>query len=343
MRANGIRGLVAAVAATAMATGASAATISVPAGQSVQDAIGRARDGDTIVLADGTYDGDIDFLGKAVLVVGRGPKTILRGTGGGPVVTFASGETPASILDSVTVTGGRADTGGGVLVLGSSPTVVRTVVTGNRAGLRGSGIYIEAGSPLIYNNLLSYNAADGGDPHSLQMRDASPWVVNNTIVRGDSNGVLIAGASAPIVANNIIAFNGSAAGASRRGRGICDFSGGAAVIRHNIFHRNRIAALLRDGRDWRQIRQFQRRSDDPNVTDNTDGYPGFVGPPREDPEKTRHQDFFIRPWGARAAEQGNPDPGCNDLDGSPNTLGFTGGPFAPGSSAIPDPAVCGAR
>jgi len=76
---------------------------------------------------------------------------LARGTGGGPVVTFASGETPASVLDSLTITGGRADAGGGVLILGSSPTVVRTVITQNRAGLRGSGIYVEAGAPYQYS------------------------------------------------------------------------------------------------------------------------------------------------------------------------------------------------
>lgn len=341
MRENAIWCPAIAVVVLTASAAASAAVISVSAGQSVQDAIGRARDGDTVLLQGGTYDGDIDFAGKAIRVVGVGPKTVLRGTGGGPVVTFASGETPASVLDSLTVTGGRADAGGGILILGSSPTVVRTVVTQNRAGLRGSGIYVEAGSPLLYNNLLSYNVTDGGDPHSLQMRDASPWVINNTIVRGDSNGVLIAGASAPVLANNIIAFNGSTVGVGRRGRGICDFSGGTAAIRRNDFHRNRIAALLRDGQDWRQVRQLQRRSPDPSVTDNIDGYPGFASPPREDPAKSRYQDFLI-PSGARAAGRGDPDPGCNDLDGSPNTLGFTGGPFAPGSSALPDPAVCGA-
>jgi hypothetical protein len=342
MRARKVLHLAAGLAAMGLsAGGAPAATISVAPGQSVQGAIERASEGDMIALQNGTYDGDIDFLGKAVHVLGKGPKTVLRGSGQGPVVTFASGETPASVLDSLTITGGRANAGGGILVLGSSPTIVRTVVTQNRAALRGSGIHVEGGAPRIYNNLLTYNVNDGGDPHSLQMRDASPWVINNTIARGDSNAILIAGTSAPVIANNIIAFNGSKVGAGRRGRGICDFSGGAAVVRRNNFYRNRIAALLRDGRDWRLVRQFERRSPDANVTDNSDGYPGFVNPPRQDPDRTRYQDFFIRPSGARPVEQAVSDPGCHDLDGSSNTRGFTGGPFAPGSNAIPNPAVCG--
>ena len=66
--------------------GAFAATIPVPPGGGVQDAIDAAADGDTIALQPGVYPGDIDFMGKAIAVVGVGEATVISGSGAGPVV-----------------------------------------------------------------------------------------------------------------------------------------------------------------------------------------------------------------------------------------------------------------
>jgi hypothetical protein len=49
---------------------ANAALIPVAPGASVQAAIDVAFDGDTIALTSGVYPGDIDFLGKEIIVFG---------------------------------------------------------------------------------------------------------------------------------------------------------------------------------------------------------------------------------------------------------------------------------
>ena len=303
-----------------------AASITVEAGASIQAALDAAAPGDTVAVMAGTFAEDLDFRGKAVAVVGRGPASVLLGTGLGPVVRFASNEGAESVLDSFTITGGAAPAGGGILIENASPTILRNVVTGNRASGQGSGVAVRGTgatppSPLIANNLLSYNTnLDGiGDPHSIQVVNATPVIVNSTIVEGDSNGILLSGgaSAATVIMNNVIALNGTAR--EGRGRGICDFSGGA-VIQWNVFHRNTVAALLtRTGRNYRRVRAAEREIGDPNLAFNSDRSPRF--------QDARRGDFRLRAK-SPARNGGNPDPAFANRDGSRNTVGHTGGPLA---------------
>lgn len=114
-----------------LAPGARGATVAVGEGASIQAAIDAAADGDVIRVAAGTYAGDLDFRGKAIAVVGSGPTSVLRGSGGG------------------------------IRIVGSSPTILRTLIVGNRAAERGSGVYLERSQAALYNNLIAYNGHDG--------------------------------------------------------------------------------------------------------------------------------------------------------------------------------------
>jgi hypothetical protein len=300
-------------------------TIPVDPGESIQAAIDASTDGDVIAVSAGTYNENIDLRGKAITLVGAGPDSVIRGTGTGPVVTITSGEGSDSVVDSFQITGGVADEGGGIVIRDSSPTIVRNVIFNNRARRQGSGVFIEASQAVLSNNLIVYNATARGDPHSVEVTDAAPQIINNTIVRGDSNGIILHGNSPAIVMNNILALNG--------GRGICDFStDGSATIHYNLFFRNRRGALLTSGRNFRTIRRAEQRIGLPRLQGNVDGAPGLVValPPRKvPPTGPRVQDFALNPAGFGAAlHAGNPDPAFDNLDGTRNTLGFTGGPDA---------------
>lgn len=308
------------LAAIPGAPAALAATIEIAPGSSIQAVIDGAQDGDDLLLAPGSWIEDIDFRGKAIRIVGLGSQTILHGTGTGPVVTIASGEGRDSILDGVTVTGGVATLGGGIYVDAASPTLLRNRVLANHARSRGSGIYLGASSAELRSNLVANNgAAEGGDPHSVEVVGGAPQIVNNTIVDGDSNGIILRGGPASVVINNVIAYNGSYRGGAR-GRGICDFSGGA-TIRFNVFAGNRRGALLSsDGVDYARIAVAQRRIGEPRLSDNLDASPRF--------RSRRFGDYRLHAR-SRAIDRGDPDPALGDRDGSRGDVGYTGGPFAP--------------
>lgn len=121
--------------------GAQGATIHVPADYStIQAAINAASNGDTIVVAPGTYQENIDFQGKAITVMSSGGSTVTTIDGGktAPVVVFDTNEGATSILQGFTITNGYGTfassyDGGGIYVSGASPTIKGNTITDNEA------------------------------------------------------------------------------------------------------------------------------------------------------------------------------------------------------------------
>ena len=151
----------------------------------IQEAIDAAFNGDEVVLEPGTYvEHSIDFRGKAVTVRSQDPadpsvvaSTIVDGGGGGSVFLLTGGETAASVLSGLTITGGSAFDGGGVLLRDSSATIDRSVVTGNSATFgNGGGIFSENGSMVVVGSTISGNsAADCADPERLCGSGGGIW------------------------------------------------------------------------------------------------------------------------------------------------------------------------
>lgn len=150
--------------------GALAAVISVPLDyRTIQEAIVAATAGDEIVVGDGTYVENIDFLGKSItLRSADGPAvTTIDGDNIDHVVTLDSGEDETAVLQGFTVANGTAEYGGGIHISGASPTIRNCIITDNEAlnagdvnVASGGGIFVQDGSPSIIDCQITANHAD---------------------------------------------------------------------------------------------------------------------------------------------------------------------------------------
>jgi hypothetical protein len=105
--------------------------INVPASQpTIQAGINAASNGDTVLVAPGTYTENINFGGKAITLTSSGGPSVTIIDGGrlGTVVTFNTGETSASVLSGFTIRNGFQNgyPGGGISISSASPTITGT-------------------------------------------------------------------------------------------------------------------------------------------------------------------------------------------------------------------------
>ena len=146
---------------------------------SFQSEIDAASDGDTILVAPGTYEGNINFNGKNVVVaseyVTTGDSsyiktTIIDAKQNGSVVRFENNETNQAALIGFTITGGYAVKGAGIYISGGAePTLSNLRVSGNSTYIcetddyydeaEGGGIYVNGGSPILEETTIRDNSS----------------------------------------------------------------------------------------------------------------------------------------------------------------------------------------
>lgn len=178
--------------------------------------------GDTIVVREGTYYENIDFLGKAITVTSEfgAPLTVIEGDRTGPVVKFVSGEGPDSVLSGLTITNGKYGYGGGIHCESTSPTITGNRVDGNNASYGGGIACMFGAAPQITGNKISFNDGhyQGG---GIFCWSSSPYIAHNIIHRnrteykkshggargGDGGGIYCLENSDPVIFNNLIIDN----------------------------------------------------------------------------------------------------------------------------------------
>lgn len=204
----------------------SAATWQVPQNfKTIQDAINASADGDVVLVAEGTYYENINFMGKKITVASlfyqdqkkiHIKRTIINGSKPanpdfGSVVSFVSGEDIQSILCGFTITNGTG-------MLSASP--------GFPPMRLGGGVLCWASGATIKNNIIVENALSG-----------TPWAMGG--------GICITPPFIPIYAivqNNVISRN-TVSGQSRVTGGGIDFSASGKII-DNIIAENTIMASV---------------------------------------------------------------------------------------------------
>ena len=225
--------------------------IHVPGDQpTIQAGINAASNGDTVLVAPGTYSENIDFLGKAITVKSSGGASVTVIDGGqlASVVTFQSGETPAAVITGFTIQNGLATNinqiGGGIAVLnGSSPTITNNMITLNQACVYGYGIGIYGyGSPIITNNLITDNSVlstcegGGGGAIGITASGGNFQIVGNTIFNNTGSfgggGISINNGSGTI-ANNVI--NGNTSQGQGGGISLVNLTNDVSIVQNLIY------------------------------------------------------------------------------------------------------------
>ena len=229
-------------------------TIHVPGDQpTIQAGIDLALDGDTVLVAPGTYVEHVRFKGRSIEVrSASGPaKTTIKGSLGGPVVTFNSGEGPDTVLEGFTITGGWDINGGGINCDDSSPTVRGNVVTGNHAqgghgGGLGGGIAAFDSALVLENNRVLANTNGFGTGAGICLVRCTAIVRGNDIAgnKGASPPDSFGGGLVLFYDNSAVHHNTIVGNEASQGGGIlCYWS--TADIRDNIVWDN-TASLIGD-------------------------------------------------------------------------------------------------
>jgi parallel beta-helix repeat protein len=199
---------------------ASGATINVPTVDypTIQDGIDAAVDGDTVLVADGTYTGDgnkdLDFKDKAITVISEnGPsKTIIDCENSGRGFYFGWQESIGQTVSGFTVTNGYALQGGGIYCQNSSPTISNCIILRNTAtAWAGSGIYLYNSDPTISNCIIEENTSTSGHGAGIHCWLSSP-TITNCIISGNSansgdGGAIYGYSSEPVISGCIIKDN----------------------------------------------------------------------------------------------------------------------------------------
>lgn len=173
---------------------------SVLATSPLQSLIDSATSGETILVAPGTYVGNLTFRGKNVVLKSTGGPdvTILDNTGGyGAVVDMG----PAGTLAGFTIRNG-----GGVTVRGVGSVIRGNIIRDGFGGIDGN-----TSSPLIEGNIFRNNRCDSQFSSGVVTfgNFSSPTVVNNVFEDNPCRAINITplAGSVPAVLNNTIVRN----------------------------------------------------------------------------------------------------------------------------------------
>ena len=199
---------------------------------SIQNAINYSTNDDTLIVFSGTYNENIDLLGKALIIgseylisgdTSHISSTIIDGQSNGSVINLADISGAQIKLVGLTLQNGYAQFGGGIYSINSSPLLENLIVTNNSSSENGGGLYLHGGNPTLSSITIDNNSAIayGG---AIYMQSNSSAILNKLTIDNNSaeNGAGIAMNSSNPTITNLRVSNNTA-----------DSTGGAISIYNN--------------------------------------------------------------------------------------------------------------
>jgi hypothetical protein len=209
--------------------------------KTIQQGIDGAIDGDTVIVAAGTYYENLHFRSKNITLQSTNPldpsvvaNTIIDGGWRGPVVTFAGSEDERCVLSGFTIQHGRADEGAGICGGGSlyeqtRATVRKNVVRANVAF--GSYASASPGGGGSKGTMPLYPLGNGGG-----MAFCDGVIEHNVVTENFAR----LGGGLYRCQGNVRGCTISWNAAVERGGGLCDCGGAVEnnLIASNVCHRD---------------------------------------------------------------------------------------------------------
>jgi len=178
----------------------------------IMEAITAAYPEDTVQVGAGTYEENLNFADKnLVLRSTSGPdSTIVEGDGTTSVLNIFGGQSTLTKVQGFTFTGGGGDNGGGIRIDSSSTPVFQDIIIVDNDAEDGAGIYIESSAPTFLNTFIQYNDATGNGG-GIAIRDNANPVFNYCLITGndaeDGAGIFVRESSNPVFNHITLADN----------------------------------------------------------------------------------------------------------------------------------------
>jgi hypothetical protein len=194
-------------------------------------AISAAGANDTLRIR-GTCVGDF-VIGASLTLDGVNFPT-LNGDGAGTTLEIDAGTVT---VQNLTITGGNAFNGGGVLETGGALTLANSIVKHNAATNAGGGIYTSGGALTLTGTSVRHNSAGRSGGGIASSASSTTTLVNDSIARNTSDNVGggIASSGALSLTDTSVSRN-TATGLG--GGGIWNGDGGALTVNNDTVDRN---------------------------------------------------------------------------------------------------------